>query len=76
MKKNMKFEEAMSRLEEIVALLSDETTALDQALKLYGEASELSAFCAGKLEQAQLQMQMAAVRPAEAEAQQQITGKE
>lgn len=56
MRKNMKFEEAMGRLEEIVALLSDQTTALDQALKLYGEAAELSAFCAEKLNQAQLQL--------------------
>lgn len=56
MKKNMKFEEAIGRLEEIVALLSDQTTALDQALKLYGEAAELSAFCAQKLDQAQLQL--------------------
>ena len=40
MKKNMKFEEAMSRLEEIVALLSDETTALDQALKAAQEDQE------------------------------------
>ena len=44
-KKTMKFEEAMTRLEEIVALLGDQATPLDQALKLYGEASELSAFC-------------------------------
>lgn len=56
MKKNMKFEEAISRLEEIVALLGDQTTALDQALKLYGEASELSAFCTAKLEEAKLRL--------------------
>ena len=36
MKKNMKFEDAMGRLEEIVALLSDQATPLDQALKLPG----------------------------------------
>jgi exodeoxyribonuclease VII small subunit len=57
MKKHMKFEEALSRLEEIVSLLSDQATTLDQALKLYGEASELSAFCSSKLEDARLQME-------------------
>ena len=57
MKKNMKFEEAVSRLEEIVALLSDQATTLEQALKLYSEASELSAFCSSKLENARLQLE-------------------
>ena len=55
-KKTMKFEEAMARLEEIVALLGDQATPLDQALKLYGEASELSAFCTAKLGEARLQL--------------------
>ena len=58
MKKNMKFEEAMGRLEEITALLSDQSTALDQALKLYSESVELSAFCSQKLDQAQLQLSL------------------
>ena len=55
-KKTMKFEEAMARLEEIVALLGDQATPLDQALKLYGEASELSAFCNAKLGEARLRL--------------------
>ena len=56
----------MGRLEEITALLSDQTTALDQALKLYSEAVELSAFCSQKLEQAQLQLSL--IEPAQPQA--------
>ena len=66
MKKNMKFEEAMGRLEEITALLNDQTTALDQALKLYSEAVELSAFCSKKLEDAELQLSL--IEPAHPQA--------
>jgi len=66
MKKKLKFEEAMGRLEEITALLSDQTTALDQALKLYSEAVELSAFCSQKLDQAQLQLSL--IEPAQPQA--------
>lgn len=58
-KKSMKFEDAMARLEEIVALLGDQATPLEQALKLYGEASELSSFCSSKLNEARLQMSKA-----------------
>lgn len=49
----MTFESAMSRLEEIVALLEDSSAPLDKAMELYTEGSKLAAFCSAKLEKAE-----------------------
>ena len=45
MRKNMTYEAAMKRLEEIVTALESGELPLDKSLKLYEEATELSAFC-------------------------------
>ena len=56
MKKKLKFEEALRRLEEITSLLSDGTT-LDESLKLYTEGAELIRQCNEQLEAAQLKIE-------------------
>lgn len=45
MKKNNTFEFAMTRLEEITALLSAGNLSLEESLKLFTESSELIVFC-------------------------------
>ena len=42
MKKNLSYEAAMARLEEIVARLGEGTATLDETLKLFQEGTELS----------------------------------
>ena len=53
MNKNMTFEAAMDKLEEIVARLEAGNEPLDALLKLYEAAAKLSNFCYGKLENAE-----------------------
>lgn len=53
MDKNMKFEEAIVRLEEVVRALEDGNTPLDRALELYEEGISLVRFCNEKLDSAQ-----------------------
>ena len=50
------FENAMSRLEEISEILSENNVTLDESLKLYAEGVKLLKFCNSKLEQAQLKI--------------------
>lgn len=54
MKRGTTFESATKRLDEILALLSDEQTPLNQSLQLYAEAAELIAFCNDTLKRAQI----------------------
>ena len=56
MKKKLKFQEAIRRLEEITSQLSDGTT-LDESLKLYTEGAELIRQCNEQLEAAQLKIE-------------------
>jgi exodeoxyribonuclease VII small subunit len=51
--KEKSFEEALSRLEEIVTELEEGELDLDGALKKFEEGVELSKFCARKLTQAE-----------------------
>ena len=51
--KDMTFEAAMARLEEIVALLESGRCTLDESLKLFEEGSRLTAFCRKALETAE-----------------------
>lgn len=44
----------MKRLSEISALMNDDTLSLEEALKLYSEASELAGNCKADMEAAQL----------------------
>ena len=50
--KNMTYEKAIERLEEIVAALDDNSVSLDKALKLFKEGTELTAFCTKMLSDA------------------------
>lgn len=45
----MTYEQAVTRLEEIVALLEKKETPLDESLKLFEEGTRLAAFCNEKL---------------------------
>lgn len=48
----MKYEDAINRLEEIVSLLEKNDISLDEALKIYEEGIKLTAFCKEKLDTA------------------------
>lgn len=54
MKKNTTFEQAMSRLDDIVAELDGGEATLEQSLKLFSEGAELISHCSGKLKEAEL----------------------
>ena len=52
--KNMiSFEKAMDRIEEIVSLLENGKTSLDESLDLFEEATKLCGYCNKKLDDAQ-----------------------
>ena len=51
-KKKQSFEEAVSRMEEIVNSLEDGDLSLDKSIELYKEGMTLAAFCREKLENA------------------------
>ena len=46
---NMTFEQAMTRLEDIVKKLKDHTVSLDDSVALFQEGVQLSKFCSDKL---------------------------
>lgn len=46
---NMTFEEALKRLEEVVKLLEDENTSLDDSVNLFQEGMFLSNLCSKKI---------------------------
>lgn len=56
MKKKVSFEQAMGRLEEIVAQLEGGNVSLDSSLKLYEEGTALIRLCSETLDQAELKM--------------------
>lgn len=47
------FEKAMERIEEIVSLLENGKSSLDESLSLFEEATNLCAYCNKKLDNAQ-----------------------
>ena len=53
MKKNMKFEDAMLLLEDIVKMLENGSLSLDESLEKFEEAVALVKFCNEKLESAE-----------------------
>lgn len=57
MKTPKNFETGLTRLQEILELLSDENTPLAQSIKLYAEAAELVAYCDGTLQDAKVQIE-------------------
>ncbi len=50
---DMTYEKAISRLEEIVALLEKNEATLDESIKLYEEGTRLTLFCSERLAEAQ-----------------------
>ncbi len=56
--KDPTFEAALARLEQIVAKLDAGDLPLEEALRLFGEGSELSKFCLSMLEQAEGRLEM------------------
>ena len=50
MRKDLKFETALKRLEEIVLTLEEGVKDLDKVVALYEEGMKLSEFCSSKLE--------------------------
>jgi exodeoxyribonuclease VII small subunit len=57
------FEAALKRLEEIVALMEDEHTPLDEALKRYEEGIGLARFCARSLDEAEKKIEILTTAP-------------
>lgn len=53
MSKDLTFEKAITRLEEIVNMLEKSEVSLDDSIKLFEEGTKLTAFCSKKLENAQ-----------------------
>lgn len=60
-KKTKTFEEALSRLEEIVTLMEKGELSLDDTVKLYKEGVELASFCGVKLTDAKQQVTILSV---------------
>lgn len=65
MNENMTYEQAKQRLEEISVQLSNSNVTLDEALKLYEEASKLSSFCYKTLSEAELRFTQISLVPTE-----------
>ena len=51
------FEQAMERLEEISAILSENQVSIDQSLELYAEGTKLIKFCNDKLKTVSLKIE-------------------
>jgi exodeoxyribonuclease VII small subunit len=52
-KKELRFEEALERLNEVVAQLESETVSLDRSLELFAEGKRLVEFCQDQLAEAE-----------------------
>lgn len=52
-KEDIKFEEAIKRLEEIVEEMEGKDLQLEKSIKLFQEGMELAAFCNSKLDEAE-----------------------
>lgn len=52
MAKELKYEQAVLRIEEIIAVLEQSDVSLDEALALFEEGTKLTAFCNKKLNEA------------------------
>lgn len=54
----MKFEEALERLQDIVGKLEAGDVSLDESLKLFEEGVRLSSLCSGKLESVEKKIEL------------------
>lgn len=52
-KENLTFEEALKRLEAIVAMLNSGNAPLDRSLAMFEEGTALVRFCTGRLDEAE-----------------------
>lgn len=52
-KERLSFEEALKKLEDIVAKLESDEITLDKSIQLYEEGIKLSRYCTKKLEEAE-----------------------
>lgn len=69
MMENMTFEQAMTRLEQIVATLESGRCTLDESLKLFEEGTKLTAFCADRIKTAEQKiLKLTAVESGDADA--------
>lgn len=57
-KKELSFEEAFSRLEEILERMNSNAISLDESLKLYEEADTLIAICSKRLHDAECRVEV------------------
>ena len=57
-KKEMKFEEALKKLEEIVGDLEEGDLSLDESMKRYEEGIRLSKLCSKRLEEAKKKIEV------------------
>ena len=55
--KNLKYDEAIKKLEEIVLKLEKGDCTLEETIKLYDEATKLSGYCAAMLDNAKLKIE-------------------
>ena len=55
--KNIKYENAIKKLEEIVLSLEKGDLPLEETIKLYDEATKLSGYCAALLDNAKLKIE-------------------
>lgn len=76
MKKPPTFEEAMTRLEEIVSALEGGNLSLEDSLKLFEEGTNLAKFCNATLEKAEQKIITLTKNEAEASADEADTNKE
>lgn len=58
MTKEMKFENALDKLEEIVKKLEEGDLPLDDSLKMFEEGVRLARFCGGKLDAAERKIEI------------------
>lgn len=50
---DMKFEEALKRLEEIAVKMEHDSLSLEESIKMFEEGMELALFCSKKLDEAE-----------------------
>ncbi len=55
--KNMNFEEAVKKLEELVIRLEKEEMSLEETVACYDEATKLSGYCSALLDNAKLKIE-------------------
>ena len=63
MSKNMKFEDAMARLDEITRMLESGTLSLDESISAYEEAVKLIKLCNDKLDTAEEKVRILTAAP-------------